>query len=224
MDEAHQAAQQALQAGLSTVPPKMDGTKAPIGTWKQYQRVTPSQADIDGWYSNGQTGVGLVCGAVSGGLECLDFDTREAWQQYKDAAKECGLMPLLNRVANGYAEQTPNGLHLLYKCSEIAGNKKLAQAASKKTIIETRGEGCFIITAPSSGKVNAAGDYVLKAGGFDTITTITPAERSYDKFGAHVLLNYGGDFKAATRALAMMACYSVSNYACTRTIQASGAI
>jgi hypothetical protein len=174
---AYQAAISALQAGLSTIPPRMDGTKRPLAAWKQYQDATPTESDLAGWYRNGQTGVGLVCGDVSGGLECLDFDNRDAWADYKKAAKSSGLGDLLKRVAYGYSEETPNGFHLLLRCSEISGNTKLANAEDKKALIETRGEGGFIIVAPSHGKVNPAGDYVLKAGGFDSIVTITPGER-----------------------------------------------
>ena len=46
-------------------------------------------------------------------------------------------------------------------------------------LIETRGEGGFIIVAPSGGPVHPSGrPYVLRSGGFDTIATITPEERS----------------------------------------------
>jgi hypothetical protein len=177
MNGAHLAALAALQAGLSTIPPRTDGSKAPIAEWKQYQSRLPSESEIASWYRNGQTGVGLITGAVSGNLECLDFDDREAWQEFKRAAQAAGLVSLLGKVASGYGEQSPHGYHLLYRCEEISGNTKLTQGADKKTLIETRGEGGFIIVAPSSGKVNSAGDYVLKAGGFDSIATVTPAER-----------------------------------------------
>ena len=177
MSAAMEAALVALRAGLSTIPPRKDGTKAPYPqSWKQYQQSIPSQSDVESWYSTGLTGVGLVTGSVSGNLECLDFDTHRVWEQYKEAAKQAGLTDLVRKVWEGYAEQSPNGFHLLYQCSEIDGNTKLAQAADSKTLIETRGEGGYIITAPSTG-VNPAGDYVLKAGGFYSIVRINPEER-----------------------------------------------
>jgi len=183
IETPQEAAKTALNAGLSTIPPRMDGTKAPIGEWKQYQESTPSIEDIERWYDNGQTGVGLVTGAVSGNLECLDFDTHDIWEQYKARSKECGLWELVKRIAFGYIEKTPNGFHLLYKCESIGGNTKLAKETDEplpngvKTLIETRGQGGFIIVAPSNGRVNPDGDYVLKAGGFNTIVTISTDER-----------------------------------------------
>jgi hypothetical protein len=47
-----------------------------------------------------------------------------------------------------------------------------------KTLIETRGQGGFIILAPSHGPIHPSGQpYVLLQDGFETIATITPEER-----------------------------------------------
>jgi hypothetical protein len=81
-------------------------------------------------------------------------------------------------VAAGYFEHTPNGAHLAYRCAEIEGNTKLATSATTgKALIETRGEGGFIVVAPSHGGVNRKGEYVLQSGGPDKIATISPSER-----------------------------------------------
>ncbi|MBF0256871.1 MAG: DUF3987 domain-containing protein, partial [Gammaproteobacteria bacterium] len=168
----YQTALDALSNGLSTVPPR-PGEKRPIGEWKQYQQHTPGHAELAQWYANGQTGVGLVCGPISGGLEALDFDSKKAWADFKSAAQATGLGPLLARVAQGYAEETPHGYHLLYRCEQIDGNVKLATDGSK-TLIETRGDGGYLVIAPS---VIDGHSYILKAGGFNSIQTISPLER-----------------------------------------------
>jgi putative DNA primase/helicase len=175
---AKEAALAAERAGLATVPPRMDGTKAPYPqSWKQFQSARPSRPQIEKWYRNGLTGVGVLAGRVSGDLECLDFDDHEAWERFKELAEATGLGPLLHRMCDGYSERSPNGFHLLYRCKELGGSFKLAQAADNKTLIETRGQGGYVITAPTSGPVNPAGDYVSIAGGFDSIVRITPEER-----------------------------------------------
>jgi len=172
------AAISAVESGISVVPPAQDGSKRPgVGSWAQYQRSRASQEQVADWYSNGRTGVGWVCGEISGGLEVLDFDDRSAWAEYQRLAKEAGLGSLLDRVSLGYLEHSPNGAHLAYRCSEIAGNTKLAQSKDRKSLIETRGEGGFIIVAPSCGGVNPKGAYVLQFGGPPLIATITPDER-----------------------------------------------
>jgi putative DNA primase/helicase len=85
-------------------------------------------------------------------------------REFKELAIKSGLGELLNRVSNGYLESTPNGNHILYRSKEIGGNQKLASkfnpnTGETKTRIETRGEGGFLVVAPSSG-------YILKEGSF----------------------------------------------------------
>jgi hypothetical protein len=174
----HEAALAACAAGISVLPPKQDGTKRPDSTgWTKHQRERATKEQINIIYAQGRTGVGWVTGEVSGNLEVMDFDDRSALAEYCKFCKEAGLDGLLDRVMRGYFEHTPNGAHLAYRCSTIEGNKKLAKGKNKKALIETRGEGGFIIVAPSHGGVNAAGEYVLESGGVAAIVTITPKER-----------------------------------------------
>lgn len=182
--------QQAHDAGLSIVPPQQDGSKRPYPhwrdernspTWKPAQTTRPNLSLLREWYDpkNDRTGIGVVCGEVSGGLEVLDFDTREGWIEYRELAEHCGIAPLIDRIWSGYGEESPRGAHLMYRCSEIAGNTKLAKKTGKKTaFIETRGEGGYIIIAPSHGSVHPSGaDYRCVSGALANIVTITPLER-----------------------------------------------
>ena len=182
----------ALRAGLCPIPPAQDGSKAPIGKgepWKQYQTVRPNEEQIDEWYSNDRTGLGLVCGAISGGLEALDIDDIECYRALRELAKAVGLEPLLESIEQGCSETSPNGARIYWRCSEVKGNTKLARRPKLpeemenpddkiKVLLETRGEGGFIITAPSYGTVHPSGKpYKALHGGFETIVTITPEER-----------------------------------------------
>jgi hypothetical protein len=103
-----EAALAALEAGLCPVPPRMDGSKAPIGDWGQYQQERPSHQQIESWYGS-NTGVGLVCGKISGNLECLEFDDSAAYNAYKGLAAATDLGELLERIEAGYLEQSPSG-------------------------------------------------------------------------------------------------------------------
>ena len=68
-------AEAALDAGISVVPPREDGTKAPLGSWRIFQERLPYLQELDEWYrADNNQGIGVVCGAVSGNLEALDFD------------------------------------------------------------------------------------------------------------------------------------------------------
>jgi putative DNA primase/helicase len=179
----------AYYAGLCPVPPRMDGSKAPVGEWRKYQKQRPGRGEIDNWYGP-NTGLGLVCGKTSGNLECLEFDDPAVYETYKELAQASELGELVERVERGYLERSPSGgIHWLYQCAEISGNNKLARRPKTseemahpydkvKTLIEVRGEGGYIIIAPSYGRVHPSGKpYVLLQGGFNTIATLTPEER-----------------------------------------------
>ena len=62
-----------VSAGLSVLPLRLDGTKAPaIKEWKQFQNERPHELELKRWGTRG--GVGIVCGKVSGNLEIIDID------------------------------------------------------------------------------------------------------------------------------------------------------
>jgi AAA domain/Bifunctional DNA primase/polymerase, N-terminal len=183
----------ALRVGLSPLPPKDDGTKAPLAdvldedtglkTWKAYQTIPATEDHVREWYSNGRTGNGLACGY--GDLECFEHENRDIYDAYFEVATEAGLGDLVDRIRTGYEEFSPaGGVHWLYRCSERRGNTKLAERpdpadpSKRETLIETRGIGGFIIIAPSNGRVHPSGGaYKLVCGGLKSIATISPDER-----------------------------------------------
>lgn len=170
----------ALRLGLSVMPACEDGTKKPFADWKKYQSKLPDIATVRKWYATGLNNIGFVCGAISGNLEVLDFDDIETYYDFKRAAVQCGLGNLIYYIESGYLEHSPKGVHWFYRCSQISGNTKLASRKENDTVkvlIETRGEGGYIIAAPSCGKVNPNGEYKLKSGGIETIPVLTPEER-----------------------------------------------
>lgn len=183
---------EALSLGnICIMPPRQDGSKRPYAsTWTEYQKRRSTAEEVEKWYRNGLTGFGIICGEVSGGLECLDFDVRDIYSEWRQSGEDYGILKLIERLEQGYMEHSPNGVHLLYRCTEISGNIKLAtrpkypeemkDAEDKvKTLIETRGEGGFIIASPSCGYVHPSGQpYTLISGSLSSIPTITPSERA----------------------------------------------
>lgn len=181
----------AHRAGLNLLPPRQDGSKAPdTSEWTSRQTTRSTEEEVRAWYAtNGRSGVGLICGRASGGLELLDFDCRKTWEAYQALAEDAGLSYLLARVEDGYLENTPSGgVHLLYKCSSPRSGK-LARRPKRpeeqhdpgdkmKTLIELKGEGGYAVVAPSCGTVHESGHpYVLVRGGFDSIVTLKEEER-----------------------------------------------
>lgn len=183
-----QAARVAWTYGISVLPIVANGTKCPaVPGWKRYQEQPPTERDMRRWFFPGcRCGMGFVTGIVSCGLEALDFDSADIYEAWRETVEcENTLHLLYRRIASGYEEATPGGgRHLLYRCSEIAKNTKLARApvpesGQLKTLIETRGEGGLIIVAPSGGRVHPSGkSYQLLSGGVTQIVTIAPPERT----------------------------------------------
>ncbi len=103
-----------------------------------------------------------------------------------EVATEAGLGDLVERIRSGYEEFTPGGgVHWLYFCDEVRGNTKLARRPDPanpgkfKASIETRGQGGFIVTAPSNGRVHPSGGaYKLVSGRLTSISTLLSAERA----------------------------------------------
>lgn len=182
-----EAARQLHDAGLSVIPVRADGTKQPAVTWSERQHRLAEQRELETWFGPYE-GLGIVCGAVSGNLEMLEVEGRAAELVPQVAAMmiDNGFGDLWQRLCCGYLEQSPSGgLHWLYRVDgqKARPNTKLARKPGEvpgtvDVLIETRGEGGYVVTAPSAGRTHATGKpWLILAGGPDTIPTITIEER-----------------------------------------------
>lgn len=182
------AALAAHDAGLCVIrsnanDPDLGRRKRPFGQWHRWQHDRPDRETVECWFRDGWPGMGLVCGAVSGGLEMLELEGRAVAAGYLDllraAASDAGIADVLDRIESGYMEQTPSGgIHWLYRPERVEGSVALAADRDGTRLIETRGEGGFTIVAPSTGAAHPTGrPYVLTRGGFPTIARISAEER-----------------------------------------------
>ncbi len=158
-----------LAAGLSCLPATKARKHPAIGSWKNWQTRLPTEVEVRAWFSNQHDAICVVSGAVSGNLECMDFDNGgelfAAWMEKVDT----GLLAKL------VIEQTPSGgYHVCYRCEEpVEGNLKLARGirdGKLKTLIETRGEGGLFLCAPTEG-------YAIQQGDFASVPTISADAR-----------------------------------------------
>lgn len=177
------AARAAYAAGLCPIPVKGDGSKAPAVTrWRHWQDERYPECDLDGLFTNA-AGMGLVCGAASGNLELVEFEANAIkvglWPQFVRKMAQMGFDDTILAVTRGYLAKSPTGgVHMMYKVEGWVGpNTKLAMRG-KDTLIETRGQGGFVVVPPSGGTVHPTGlPWVQVEGGFGTIATISPVER-----------------------------------------------
>lgn len=154
-------------AGISVVPVREDGSKAPATNWKQFQERLAEPEEILASLSNAQ-GFGIVTGAISGQLEMLELEGRAinagCLQDAREIAYASGLEYVWEILSSTYVEQTPSGgVHWLYRISgdQVPGNTKLARRPGENggvdVLAETRGEGGFVVVAPSHGAVHSSG-------------------------------------------------------------------
>ncbi|MGI5443362.1 phage/plasmid primase, P4 family [Streptomyces shenzhenensis] len=193
-------------AGASVVRVATDGTKRPLGDWKNAQTERATVAQLHSWFAGGHPGLGVVMGAVSGGLEMFEFEGRAVAegiaQEFNEIADASGLGDLWNRIKCGYCDRSPSGgIHVVWRVTDgpARSNTKLAARPARpeeltdrehdvlanrpgkvfqRDLIETRGEGGQSVMAPSHGPVHDTGHpWELLAGSPATVATITADER-----------------------------------------------
>lgn len=176
------AARQWYDAGYAVVPTNEDGGKRPFGPWKQYQTERLAWGELERLLASRQfTGIGVLTGAVSSNVEMIEIEgplDLALKRLAKVAAKareysQIGMDDLLQRLAKGCAEQSAGGgLHLFYFVTDgpALGNTKLAHADGK-VIAETRGEGGFVVVAPTTGRNGHPG-----GSAYTLLNNCTPAQ------------------------------------------------
>ena len=146
--------------GFSVIP--IGDNKRAIFPWTEYQSKIMDDQTLKYQFTNDRCkNIAIIGGPVSGGLEIIDVDLKydvsgNLWARLQDALSD--LLPLL------YIVRTKSGgYHLYYRCEVVEGNQKLAMRHATKeelketphakeiVLIETRGEGGYVLAPPSDG-------------------------------------------------------------------------
>lgn len=178
------AAQRYRECGISTI--ATDANKRSVTQWKVYQDHIGTDEEIAAMFGHPKAqGLAIVCGAVSGNLEAIDVDckydlTGTLFEDFMQLIVD-DLPDIAGRLV--IATTRGGGYHILYRCAVIECNAKLARRATTeaeresnphdkvRVLIETRGEGGYIIAAPTEG-------YTFTQGTPAEIPTITPEQRA----------------------------------------------
>lgn len=180
-----------IDAGLSVIP-IVKGEKRPaLPKWDLYQKERITFEEFSSKYPDSD--VALICGNISGGVEVLDFDNHflDAEATFTDFYNipEVALL-----IAKGMpiVETRSGGYHVFFKSKYSAGNKKLARRKNDKgkpeCLIETRGEGGYVLVSPSAG-------YRIVDGSLDNIPELTEDERELLLSACKSFNEYYGDAK-----------------------------
>lgn len=195
------------KAGCSVIRVAVDGTKRPLGQWKEYQTSRADTELLTKWFDAGHPGIGIVCGKVSGYLEMLEFEARAVQEnllQVMGAAcyKE-DISDVWEKVVTTCVSSPSGGAHFYYRVLDgVNRNIKLAERLARddeltvdeierladkgtdsryiprRTLVETRGEGGFVVTPPSNGKVHPSGrEWRWLRGSPAAIPILTPRQR-----------------------------------------------
>ena len=174
-------------AGFCVVPSHQDGSKRPHTAWAKYQQERPDFDQVADWLETGDySGIGVICGQVSLGVEMLEIEgpavAAGAIDALFDSARQYGCQDLLVRVFSGCAETSAGGgLHLFIRVQdEIAlPNTKLALDQDNRVLAETRGEGGFVIVAPTPARTGhePASSYEFLTRGPEATAEVTGEER-----------------------------------------------
>ncbi len=145
-----------VAAGLSVIPIRPDGSKAPAApTWKEFMTRRAADEELVGWFNSGRSGIAIICGAVSGNLEVLDFEDValfDAWEvlMRRERPIILGKLPIV---------ATPRpGRHVFYRLPHAPrGSEKIATrpptaeeliadpGCRSVTLIETKAEGGYVL-------------------------------------------------------------------------------
>lgn len=154
-------------AGCSVVPIQPNGTKKPTRDWKELQLRRLSEIEVERyWGHNSLLGVAIVCGKISGNLEMTELEALGAGDNdLFRIEQECDLLGVGDVWRSfhdiGYVEWTPSGgLHIIYRIEdhEVPSNYRIAASEGGAVLSETRGEGGYVIVAPTSGLCHSSGE------------------------------------------------------------------
>jgi hypothetical protein len=163
------------QAQLTVIPCERRSKRPRLRQWKPYQEQSPTALDLVRWFGpwSSTDAVAIVTGRVSGGLEVLDFDAPELFPAWAERLqrRHADLLQALPVV------RTPSGGYHVYfrSAGPTAGNQKLAvdpaKPRGKYTLIETRGEGGYVLAPPSAG-------YEMQQGRLTALPLLEAPERT----------------------------------------------
>jgi len=161
-----------LSVGVNILPTKVSKKYPKVKSWSEFQKRMVRDDEIENLFRNGIDGIGVITGAISGNLECIDIDNKlgnanEIFELIQVELEEILQRCIIEKTQNG-------GYHIFYRAERIDGNQKLAQmkdvTGTKITIIETRGEGGFVVVFPSP-------NYQLLWGSWTNIPYLSEDER-----------------------------------------------
>lgn len=158
------AAQEYISEGFNPLPLKSN--KAPmLSTGHPYLYERVDEQAIPNLFSKAEK-IGIACGDVSDGFECIDFDgkngepIREIFNQY---VKIPQVKHIIDKHKLPIVKSPSGGYHIYYRHTEHRQPPMhLASWETGKVMIETRGNGSYVATVPSTGYKQVSGTSLVE--------------------------------------------------------------
>lgn len=123
-----------LEAGCSIIP--VSGKRPALPSWEEFKHARSSGPRVAYWLRSGRmSGIGLVCGVVSGGLVVIDVDSQEACAEYEERFRALQ-QTLVITSGSG------RGKHYYYRCHVMPTN-------AWRNGVELRSDGAYVVAPPS---------------------------------------------------------------------------
>jgi hypothetical protein len=153
-------AQSYRRAGLSVIPIKVDGSKAPkLSAWDEFKGRRADTQQVSEWFDrDSPPGVAIVGGEVSGGLMVVDFEFLDFFDEWVALVEDQapGLTAKLPTVRTP-GKETIGGRHVYLRSAAAAmPSRKLARMTraeakqragdpGRTTAVEVKGEGGYVL-------------------------------------------------------------------------------
>jgi len=180
-----------LEAGLSVIPIRRDGSKAPDTdllplaegddgklrpVWDPYKEQPPSPAEVQDWFGRpSPPGVAVVCGVA--GLMVLDVEFTDFWEEFAALveAERPGLLARLPLVRTP-GKDANGGRHLYFRSPAPGRSRKLARLTEaeaarrtgdpkRTTAIEVKGQGGYVLAPGCPAACHPSGRLYEHLGG-----------------------------------------------------------
>ena len=141
-----------VKKGLSVIPLKPKDKKPMLKSWKEYQQRLPTEEELRRWFKNKETNIAIITGKVSGNLVVIDFDSREAFENFVRRVKKAGKR-LQFAISNTWIVESGKGFHIYLRLprAELLPSTKVRFTEG----IDLKAEGGYVVAPPSvhpSGK------------------------------------------------------------------------
>lgn len=169
------AALEYLDMGFSVIPVNRFGKKPYLSEWKPYQTQLPTTDEIEAWWTQWpDANVAIITGNLSG-LFVVDADGPIGIQYMTDN------LPKTTVYSN-----TGKGVHAFFRMPE---HSILRNRVKISTEVDVRGEGGYVVAAPSIHENGNHYTWVFLLGGWDDLPVYQPPTASINKTSGNLNLD-----------------------------------